>query len=96
MGLALGDQPGDPAGQHAGLAGPGAGHDEQRRPGVHDGSALGLVEAVEQLVGRRTAPRGAGLGRRDVLEVGDRERAAHLSANPTCRHPQGLGGMMGT
>ena len=88
VGLALGDQPGDPAGQHAGLARAGAGHDEQRRPGVHDGRALGFVEAVEQLVGGGTAPGGAGLGRRDVLEAGDRDRAAHLSANPTCRHPR--------
>ena len=35
-----GQQVGDPVGQHPGLAGAGAGHDEQRRARVHDGGAL--------------------------------------------------------
>ena len=75
MGLALGDQPGDPAGQHPGLARAGAGDDEQRRALVDDGGPLRLVEALEQLArgsgraascaarrGRRTRGRGAGSG----------------------------------
>ena len=79
MGLALLDQPGDPAGQHPGLAGAGAGHDQQRRTGVHDRRTLWLVEPVEQgLGGRRTAGG-------DGLEAGDRERA-HRRLNPTCPH----------
>ena len=43
-----GDQVGDPVGQHAGLARPGAGQDQQRPVAVGDGLALGLVEPGEQ------------------------------------------------
>ena len=41
----------DPVGEHAGLARPGAGEDQQRPVAVQDGLALGLVEALEQAVG---------------------------------------------
>ena len=46
-GLALGDEPGDAAGDDGGLAGAGAGDDEQRARVVGDGLALCVVEAVE-------------------------------------------------
>ena len=59
--LALGDQPGDPPGQHPGLARTRAGDDQQRRALVDDGGALGLVEALEELVAGGAAARGAGL-----------------------------------
>ena len=75
--LALGDQPGDPAGQHPGLARARAGDHQQRRALVDDGRALRLVEPLEQLVagraaaarawllgaGGRRGPRGRGGGR---------------------------------
>ena len=69
VGLALGDQPRDPPGQHPGLARPGAGDDQQRRALVDDRGALRLVEPLEQLLaGRAAAPL---LGRRgEVLEPG--------------------------
>ena len=51
MGAALGDQPGDATGQHPGLAGAGAGDDEQRRAGVADRGPLRVVEPLEQLLG---------------------------------------------
>ncbi len=44
----LGQQMGDAVGEHAGLAGAGAGDDEQGGAGVHDGRALVLVQPVEQ------------------------------------------------
>ena len=53
--LALGDRPGDATGEHPGLARARAGDDEQRGTGVHHRGPLGLVEAVEQGVGRRAA-----------------------------------------
>ena len=82
--LALGDQPGDPPGEHPGLARPGAGDDQQRRALVDDGGALGLVETLEELVAGGAAARGAGLlARADVVEAGDREGHAHV--RPTLR-----------
>ena len=60
MGVALGQQPGDPPSQHPGLAGAGAGHDEQRRARVHDRLALRLVEPGEELVGIGGTTRGGG------------------------------------
>ncbi len=45
---ALGEQVGDAAGQHPGLAGAGAGDDEQRATCVDDGSALLRVQALEE------------------------------------------------
>ena len=53
MRVALGDQPGDPAREHAGLARAGTGDHEQGRALVDDGGALRLVETLEQLVLRR-------------------------------------------
>ena len=52
-GLARAQQVGDPVGEHAGLARAGAGQDQQRPLTVDDRLALGLVEALEELVGRR-------------------------------------------
>ena len=59
VGVALGDQPRDPAGEHPGLARPRAGDDQQRRSLVDDRLALRLVEPLEQLlaVGRRRSSR---------------------------------------
>ena len=48
MGAAGRDQPGDAAGEHAGLARSGAGDDEQLADRVPDGLALGVVEVLEQ------------------------------------------------
>ena len=53
-------QVGDPVGEDAGLAGAGAGEDEQRPAGVLDRLALRRVEAGEQALD----PVGTGLGRR--------------------------------
>ena len=80
--LALGDQPGDAAGQHPGLAGAGAGDDEQRRALVDDRRALGLVEPVEQVVARRLA-RTLGLGLVGAAEglADDGEGVAHLRSS---------------
>ena len=44
------DQEGDPVGQHARLAAAGAGEDQQRPLAVRDRLALGLVEALQQLL----------------------------------------------
>ena len=60
------DQVRDPVGEHARLARPGPGDDEQRAVGVHDRLALLGVERVEQGVGggaRRGHPTTAGEGR---------------------------------
>ena len=93
MGVALGDQPGDPAGQHPGLARAGAGHDEQRRALVDDGLALGLVEPLEQLLAGRPAATGGLLlavaarsvrGRRLRGKTGEGELRAHVGPNTTC------------
>ena len=86
VGSALGDQPRDPSRQHAGLARTGAGDDEQRGALVDDGRALGLVEALEELVGGGSAPGRARLGGRDRLEAGKRDRLAHLGPQPTAGH----------
>ena len=48
MDVALAEQVRDAVGEHPGLAGAGAGHDEQRGAGVHDGRALLLVQPLEQ------------------------------------------------
>ena len=51
---ALGQQVGDPVGEHPGLARARPGHDEQRAALVHDGSALLRVQPVQEGVnGRR-------------------------------------------
>ena len=42
------EQIGDAVGEHPGLARAGAGDDEQRRAGVHDGGALLLVQPLQQ------------------------------------------------
>ena len=47
------DQPGDPAGDDLGLAGPGAGHDQQRPVAVGDRAELVRVQAAEQGVQAR-------------------------------------------
>ena len=49
--VAGGEQVGDPAGEHGGLARPGAGDDQQRRTLVQHRLALLRVEPVKQLVG---------------------------------------------
>jgi hypothetical protein len=54
---ALGEQPGDAVGEHTSLARPGAGDDQQRRPGVDHRLALPRVEPLQQ----RRAALGAGL-----------------------------------
>ncbi len=46
-------------GQHPGLARTGAGHDQQRRPGVHHGLALLRVHPVQQLHRIHDGARGA-------------------------------------
>ena len=51
-GAALGDQPGDAAGDDGGLAGPGAGHDEQRAGIMGDSLALGVIETIQDAVAR--------------------------------------------
>ena len=48
MHIAFGHQVGDPAGQHPGLAGARAGHDQHRAAGVHHRFSLRHVEAVQQ------------------------------------------------
>ena len=84
--LAHGDQPGDPPGEHPGLARPGAGHHEQRGAVVHDRRALRLVEPLEQLVlGRLVTLLGRPLGDTGVLELGDRQGLGH--DGPTLRPP---------
>ena len=51
------DQVGDPVGEDAGLARPGARDDQHRPVGVHDRLALLRVERVEQRVAWRRPPR---------------------------------------
>ena len=55
---ARGEQVGDALGQHAGLARPGAGDDEQRAALVQHGLALLGVQAREQLLGVGARPAG--------------------------------------
>ena len=59
LGAPGGDQPGDPPGDDLGLAGAGAGDDEERTLAVGDRALLVGVEAGEQRVdaGRRRPPR---------------------------------------
>ncbi len=56
--IALAEEVGDAVGEHAGLAGAGAGHDEQRGVRVNDGRALVLVQPVQE--GRRVHHRAGG------------------------------------
>lgn len=44
------DEVGDPAGEHGGLAAPGAGDDQQRAAVMRRGLALGGVEVAEEVV----------------------------------------------
>ncbi len=54
-GAALGDQPGDTAGDDGGLARAGAGHDEQRAGVMGDSLTLRVVEAIQDAVARHAA-----------------------------------------
>ena len=75
----LGQQVGDPVGQHAGLARAGPGHDEQRAALVHDGSALLRVQPVQEGInGRRGHPPSVGAG----TDAGAQERAAGAATRP--------------
>ena len=66
------DEIGDPVGQDAGLARPGAGQDEQRALGRRDGASLLRVEGLDDLGG----PRLAGGG--DRLRVRRRDRDSRV------------------
>jgi hypothetical protein len=55
--VALAQQVGDPMRQHTGLARPGTGDDQQRRPGMRDGVTLRSVEPGEQRLGVEPAGR---------------------------------------
>ena len=70
-------------GQHTGLAGAGAGEDEQRAFAVTDGFALGIVEVREQPFGAI----GAGLDRRSRRLVDRRRDALGLALK---RHPSSI------
>src|SRR5438045_1719265 len=72
-----GEGPGDPVGEHPGLAGPRPGHDEQRAVLVQNGRALLRVEALQQ--GRRVhgEPGAGALGGWLVPRRGVVEKAAH-------------------
>ena len=95
MGVALGDQPGDPAGEHPGLARAGAGDHEQGRALVDDGLALRLVETLEQLLAGRPAasggfcsPRTAVVrGRRLRGKTGEGELRSSFQTHITCGRP---------
>ncbi len=50
----LGEQVGDPVGQHPGLARAGAGHDQQRAAGVDDGRPLLRIEPVQKSFSSRS------------------------------------------
>ncbi len=69
------EQVGDPVGEHPGLAGAGAGHDQQRRAGVQHGLALRVVHALQQCrrvdhrAGGAVAVEGVPLGLRGVVGV---------------------------
>ena len=70
-----GDQPGDAAGDHLGLAGAGPGHDQQRPFAVRDRPVLLRVEALEDgLEPRRPGPGGLHAHRRS--RGGRRSRGA--------------------
>ena len=51
VGTTGGQQIGDPAGQHPGLARPGPGHHQQRSPAMLDGGPLLRVQPAQQLLG---------------------------------------------
>ncbi len=59
MDVPLGQQVGDAVGEDAGLAGAGAGHDEQRGAGVDDGGPLVLVQPLQERGGVQDGARGA-------------------------------------
>ena len=84
---ALAQQMGDAVGEHPGLAGAGAGHDEQRRPGVHDGGALLVVQPVEQ---RGGVDDGAG-GAVAVVRVPGRRGHVEHAREEVVRHRFGCG-----
>ena len=52
--IARGEQVGDPVGEHPGLPGARAGHDEQRAALVHHGSTLLRIESVEKGIYRES------------------------------------------
>ncbi|MGY3680304.1 hypothetical protein ACVWXU_003927 [Streptomyces sp. TE33382] len=79
---ALGEQMGDPVGQHPGLARAGPGDDEQRRTGVHHGGALLGVQPVEQRGGVDDRPRGAVA----VIAVAGRRGRVEDALEETLRH----------
>ena len=94
--VAGGQQVGDPVGQHPGLAGAGAGHDEQRAALVDDGLALLRVEPLEQLLrvalgrrrwlgGRADLAAASGSRARRAAGRGDGRRGCSLPAQPTGR-----------
>ncbi len=68
--LAGGQQVSDPVGQHPGLAGAGAGHDQQGRPSVDNRVALRAVEALEQVLGVAAGTTGSAEFRRELASHG--------------------------
>ena len=56
MHAAVGQQPGDAGGQHAGLAGARAGHDQDRAVRGGDGAALGVVQLAQDVFHGASAP----------------------------------------
>ena len=93
MGVAGGEQVGDPVGQHPGLARAGAGDDQQRRAGVDDRLPLRRVEPVEQLLrieARRRRPGRRGRAGADSARTGTRgcrrEDASHGESMPPAGH----------
>ena len=92
-----GDQPGDPAGDHLGLAGPGPGHDEQWTLGVGDGLQLLRVQPAEEGVeaGRRIARWRRRSG--DGKAVPDRDLLQRMgfAARPGTGHRVAQGGRIG-
>ena len=92
MHVPCGEQVGDPVGEHPGLAGPGAGHDQQRRAGVADRVALRPVQPGEQLRGSRRAaadPGRCGRAGADSGAGGDAGMSKRGCIAPTslCRRP---------
>ena len=92
-GVAGGQQVGDPAGEHPGLARPGAGDDQQRAAAVLDGLALRRVEVgdeVHHLSGPRRLPLGPAvrcLGVGAALGRGDRS-AHHVGGTAGLSRPR--------
>ena len=62
LGTPRGDQPGDPAGDDLGLAGPGAGDDEERAAAMRHRPQLVGVESAEQRLETRSAPASSAAG----------------------------------